>query len=74
MRYIWLAIAFAVMVIGILIGRVFKLSQQVTLTVSMVAMFLCLWKVLAPKSRFLAWALAALLGAAFSWLLVLAFR
>jgi predicted branched-subunit amino acid permease len=73
MRYLWLAIAFVVGAIGILIGRVFKLSQPVTLTVSMVAMFLCLFKVLAPKSRFSLWALTAVIGAAVAWVLMFAF-
>ena len=74
MRYLWIAIAFAVGAIGILIGRVFKLPQQVTLTVSMVAMFLCLFKVLAPKSRFSLWALTAVIGAVVAWMLFWVFQ
>jgi hypothetical protein len=74
MRYLWIAVAFAVIVIGVLIGRVFKLSQPVTMTIALLPAFLCLWKVLAPKSRFIVWVLAAVLGAACSWALMFAFR
>jgi hypothetical protein len=62
-----------VIVIGVLIGRVFKLSQPVIMTISMVPMFLLMWKVLAPKSRFSVWALAAAIGAAVAWVVVVAF-
>jgi len=74
MRYLWIVPALLMAAIGILIGRVFKLSQAVTVTLAAVPMFLCLWKVFALKSRFFVWALAAVLGVAFAWALVFAFR
>jgi hypothetical protein len=74
MRYLWIIPAFLLAAIGILIGRVFKLSHAVTVALAAVPMFLCLWKVFALKSRFLVWALAAVLGVAFAWVLMFAFR
>ena len=76
MRYVWLALAFLVTVVGVLVGRLLGLSGEATVVLATVPMFLTLFPFLKPwmpKLSFAYWALTIAIGAAVSWLLFVAF-
>lgn len=76
MRYVWLALAFLVAVIGVLVGRLLSLSPPTTVTLAAVSSslvsfpFMRRWM---PKVTFSLWAIATAIGAAVAWLLYLGF-
>ena len=77
MRYIWLALAFLVAIIGILVGLRLGFSKETTSVLATVPVLLTLYPFLKrwmPKMKFLYWALTVAIGAVVSWLLFLVFR
>lgn len=76
MQYLWLALAFLVGAIGVVVGRLLKLSPPTTVTLSTVPAFLALFPFMKrwmPQAKFRYWAMAAALSAFFAWLLYNAF-
>lgn len=75
MRYLWLAFAILVALIGAAVGRLLKLPQPAALTVIMVAMFLTLFPFMKrwmPKASFVSWVIAAVISTIVGWLLYFA--
>lgn len=76
MRYVWLALALLVGVVGVLCGRLLGLSRDATATLAVVSTFLALFpfmKPWMPKMKFAYWALAAAISTAVAWLFYLGF-
>lgn len=74
MRYVWLAPAFLVAVIGVLVGRVLSLSPPATVTLAGVATSFALFPFMKrwmPKTTFIQHAIAIAIGAVVAWLLYL---
>lgn len=77
MRYLWLGLAFVVGVIGVVVGRLLKLSPSTTATLSIVPSFLALFPFMKrwmPTAKFAHWATAAAISTAVAWLFIWAFR
>ncbi len=76
MQYVWLVIAFLVAVIGVFVGRLLRLSPPATVALAGVATSLAMFPFMKrwmPKTSFGLWVIATAIGAAFGWLLYLAF-
>ena len=76
MRYLWLAFAFLVAVIGVVVGRLLNLSQPTEVILGTALTFLALFpfvKRWMPKAKFALWALAAAISVVVAWLLYLCF-
>ena len=72
MRYLWLALALLVAIVGVLVGRLLGLSRDAMVTTAMALTFLTLFpfvKQFAPKLRFPVWVFADVIGAAVAWML-----
>ena len=77
MRYLWLAFAVLVALIGAAVGRLLKLPQPAAQAVIMVPMFLALFPFMKrwmPKVRFVSWVLVAVISTVVGWLLYVALR
>ena len=77
MRYLWLAFAILVALIGAAVGRLLKLPQLAALPVIMVPMFLALFPFMKrwmPKARFVSWVLVAVISTVVGWLLYVGLR
>lgn len=76
MRYLWLALAILLLLIGLAVGRLLKLPQPVAQAVATVPSFLAMYpfaKRWMPKARFVYWVLAAAISTAVGWLLYFGF-
>lgn len=76
MRYVWLALAFLVAVVGVFVGRALSLSRPASATLTgfltILAMFPFMKRWM-PKTTFVNWAITTAIGAAVAWLLYLGF-
>jgi hypothetical protein len=76
MRYVWLAFAFLVAVVGVFVGRALSLSPPAsatltgTLTILAMFPFMKRWM---PKTSFGLWAITTAIGAVVTWLIYLGF-
>lgn len=76
MKYLWLVLAFLIVVVGVLAGRLLGLSLATTVTIAAVPAFLASFpfvKQRIPKVSFGLWLLAAVISTAVAWLLYFAF-
>ena len=75
MRYVWLALAFLVAMVAVIICRRFGFSQETTATLAGIPTLLLLFpfvKRWMPKTKFAYWAIGVVFAACISWLLYLA--
>jgi hypothetical protein len=73
-RYVWLVAAVVIAVMGVLVGKMLRLSYPTTITLAAVPAFLVLFpwvKYLNPKLRFGAWLLAAAVSTIAAWAIYL---
>jgi hypothetical protein len=76
MRYLWLVLAIALLVIGIVVGRFFKLSPPAAYAAGMVPPFLAMYPFIKhwmPKASFAYWVTAAAIATATGWLFYFGF-
>jgi hypothetical protein len=77
LRYLWLALAFLLLLIGCAVGRLLKLPPPAAQAVATVPFFLALFPFIKrwmPKAKFAYWVTAAAISTAVGWLLYLAVR